>query len=51
MRLIWGSSEKGNQFTILATAPNASAFLVLDWMPLTLTPDEIRTWFWDWQKV
>ncbi len=43
MRLIWESSEKGNQFTILATAPNASASLVHDWMPLTLTPDEIRT--------
>ena len=48
---IWQPSNKGNQFTILTTAPNASVSPVHDRMPLVLTPDEIRPWIGDWQKA
>ena len=48
---IWQPSDKGNQFTILTTAPNASVSPVHDRMPLVLTSDEIRPWIGDWQKA
>lgn len=48
---IWQPSDKGNQFTILTTAPNASVFLVHDRMPLVLTPDEIKPWIGEWKRA
>lgn len=48
---IWQPSDKGNQFTILTTAPNSSVSPVHDRMPLVLTRDEIRPWIGDWQKA
>ena len=41
---IWQPSDKGNQLTILTTAPNASVSPVHDRMPLVLTQDKIKPW-------
>ena len=51
MRDALEATGKGNQFTILTTAPNASVSPLHDRMPLVLTPDEIRPWIGDWQKA
>ena len=46
---IWQPSDKGNQFTILTTAPNDSVSPVHDRMPLVLLPEEIQPWIQEWE--
>ena len=46
---IWQPSDKGNQFTILTTAPNVSVSPVHDRMPLVLLPEEIQPWIQNWE--
>lgn len=46
---IWQPSDKGNQFTILTTAPNDSVSPVHDRMPLVLLPEEIQPWIQNWE--
>lgn len=48
---IWQPSAKGNQFTIITTAPNESMILVHDRMPLVLKPEDVKPWIQDWDAA